>query len=364
MVLYDPWEGGHHGTYMAAFSRAMLKRWHVICVAPPASLDALHEDVECLPIAPHMRAGGGSGALAISTLLSVAERRGAGRIVHLYGDPDLRALSRLAPPRVPLSVLVLSPRSHYPAAFGNTMHVREQLGGLRQDRWIARASKRGVGTFWSLDPFAVARWHALGVDAHHLMEPALSGAPTRRDPASERDATVLLYGHLSRRKGLPILASALAAMHDPPALRLLGTVDESFRPELDATVRSIEGRGVEVQQRIGRVTEDEAQEELARAGVVALAYRRHFGMSRVLLEAAWAGSPVVASRFGLVGWHVERWGLGRAVRPGDPTDLGRSLTELLGARPSSDLLGNLFRFAYQHRETAFTERVAELVGQP
>src|SRR3954454_19597631 len=74
---------------------------------------------------------------------------------------------------------------------------------------------------------------------------------------------------------------------------------------------------------------DEYLEVLAGARVVVAPYPRHRGMSRLILEAAAVGTPVVADRYGLMGRLVKDHGLGIAVSTARPAVFRDALDQLL-----------------------------------
>jgi glycosyltransferase involved in cell wall biosynthesis len=98
---------------------------------------------------------------------------------------------------------------------------------------------------------------------------------------------------------------------------------------LEEQVGRLKGGGVRVDLRLGGLAEQELLDVLAAARCALLPYPRHFGMSRVLVEAAVAGTPVVAHDFGLVGHLAREHGLGAAVDCGDAGALGRAIAPFL-----------------------------------
>jgi hypothetical protein len=72
------------------------------------------------------------------------------------------------------------------------------------------------------------------------------------------------------------------------------------------------GARVELRPRLH--SEVEGLRALASARCALLPYHRHSGMSRVLLEACSAGTPVIADNFGLLGYLVRTHGPGIGSR--------------------------------------------------
>ena len=69
---------------------------------------------------------------------------------------------------------------------------------------------------------------------------------------------------------------------------------------------------------------------------VVLPYPRHFGMSRVLLEAASTGTPVVASAFAQLGHLVKAFGLGLAVDTSRPSAFAGAIDLVTGVPGTYD----------------------------
>ena len=123
----------------------------------------------------------------------------------------------------------------------------------------------------------------------------------------------------------------------------------------------MEDVGADVHVRAGRVGEGEALEILATARCVVVPYPRHYGMSRVLVEAAVAGTPVVAHRFGLVGYLVERHGLGLSADCTSPVEFAGALARLTGDETAPGRYADaLARFAGRYTPGRFRAAVATI----
>jgi len=123
---------------------------------------------------------------------------------------------------------------------------------------------------------------------------------------------------MAGRKGVDLLERAVT--RSPPGLRIViaGTVYTNFEEQLDQHVRAMRDSGADVHVRGRTQSESEGLAMLAGGLCAVLPYPRHYGMSRVLLEAAAVGTPVVAHEFGLIGHFVRDHGLGAAVDCRDP----------------------------------------------
>jgi glycosyltransferase involved in cell wall biosynthesis len=121
--------------------------------------------------------------------------------------------------------------------------------------------------------------------------------------------------------------------------------------------------GVEVELRLKRHTESEKLQLLAAARCVLVPYVGHFGSSRVLLEAAYAGTPIICHDRGLVGSLVRKHRLGVTVDCEDPRKLRRAILGLAGERGAKHQFADALRaFADRHSEDDFAECVLAPYG--
>jgi glycosyltransferase involved in cell wall biosynthesis len=133
---------------------------------------------------------------------------------------------------------------------------------------------------------------------------------------------------MSARKGVDRLVRAVSRLQAGTTVVLAGNGEPGFESELERYCERMSAAGASV-ERIGELDESGAQDVLASARVAVLPYRRHVGMSRVLIEAAVAGTPVVADSFGLLGHLAEDWGLGTAVDTDDALAFAAALDRTL-----------------------------------
>lgn len=172
---------------------------------------------------------------------------------------------------------------------------------------------------------------------------------------------VLVYGSLSRRKGIDELLTALSAMDVPSSIvaHLAGRQDESVAkilrtPRAEKLMR--EGRLV-----LSDHFHDMAMEygAFVSADVVWLGYvGGAFGSSGVLYQACSMGLPIVATHEGLIGRIVRTHGVGRLVDPRDSAEVAACLVEL--ASGEAFVQGhseNADRLAKEHTERKFMDAV-------
>lgn len=176
---------------------------------------------------------------------------------------------------------------------------------------------------------------------------------------------VLVYGVLSKRKGIEQLVRAVCAETDTEiTIVLAGTVDSEIEYYIthDALVASLVNRG---QLHIfgGFVDDDVEAKVFGAADVVWVAYVDGFtGSSGVLLQACASGRPVVSSHVGLVGYRTRKYEIGLCV---DPESCGEVSHALMTLRVDRQLYRscskNGLRLAELHTPVRFARAVANCI---
>jgi glycosyltransferase involved in cell wall biosynthesis len=94
-------------------------------------------------------------------------------------------------------------------------------------------------------------------------------------------------------------------------------------------------------------------------------YQDHFGMSRVLVEAATVATPVAVHANGLLAYLVRTHGLGLAVDCSDAEAFARALEGLTAADAPAARPQALRRFAERYSRAAFERALhAAVAGAP
>ena len=135
---------------------------------------------------------------------------------------------------------------------------------------------------------------------------------------------------------------------------------EAVDRECEALARS----GVTLRRRFHQHDEQDGLTALASANCAVLPYRRHTGMSRVLLEAASVGTPVIVADFGLLAHLTRSAGLGVVARTDEPASLRAALDALAIHPPSSAQSRRLADFAARYGEAAFSSAIAHALDLP
>jgi glycosyltransferase involved in cell wall biosynthesis len=371
VVLFEPGAGGHRPVYLRRFAEALAPVADVLLATSDETADAIDGAVD----AEIVRLGKGLEGFPLRqvkrwwTFLADEHRRfreiahGADHVVHLFADHLLPVLA--SGPRVPAptSLLLFYPKAHYPSLYDSPLSVSQRAAARGNElllaRWRRRADAHAV---WTLDEGAAEAWQRQGAaPAHWLTEPptaaSLDGVDLR-----PRDGCVL-YGAHAYRKGLDRLANALTLEPTTVRVTVAGYVYPSYRSDFERSIDALERAGLRVDLRTHPHSELEGLRALAEARCAVLPYRDHVGMSRVLLEAAVAGTPVVVHRSGLLGHLVERHGIGLAVDADDPSALRRAVLGLCDDRSETDrYAATLATFAARYSKSEFTSALRGPLG--
>ncbi len=157
--------------------------------------------------------------------------------------------------------------------------------------------------------------------------------PTPDDMPTLPDEPFLLYvGAISQAKGVPTLLDAYAGMVDPPPLVLIGYPGA----ETDAILRDMPPGTTYVDRQPNPVVLEAWKR--SRIGIVPSVGRE--ASPTVVLEAMAAGTPVIASRIGGIPDMIENDVDGLLVTPGDPGELRRAISRILGDDALAARLGS------------------------
>jgi glycosyltransferase involved in cell wall biosynthesis len=149
-------------------------------------------------------------------------------------------------------------------------------------------------------------------------------------PANRR--VFLFYGAGYRRKGLNLVVEAMLATAADTSVFLLCAGKQSVERNVAQGLEQLVGQGrARVIDRY--ITDEEEKGVFAASDFVLLPYRRHFGISGVLMRAIGAGLPVIISDEGLLGRLTRERGLGILFRSGDVGALQGAIDRAARASP-------------------------------
>ena len=366
VLLFDWIPDGHHQNYLELVAAALRDSAEIV-IAGPESIRgqiASHAD-EFFSLGADRPAAGGLGqpsfaevaAAEVPVFRSAIAATGASHAIHLYADDLVPYLAEAPPMCAHVSLLLFRYHLHYPFAFRNLLLPQEWLEALRTERALQRWRTRSdAGALLFFDEVA-ARFQSRRRGARAVWLPE---APVPRRPVeagsnwSERQGCVLI-GALAWRKGLHSLARAVELFPTDMRVRVAGQPAPGFESELQRHVDSMRAAGATVDVRAEWLSEASYLGLIASARCAVVAYPRHFGSSRVLLEAAAMGTPTVADSFGYVGYLVRHYGLGRSVRSADSKALRKALDGFITTRASCspELTARLRDFADRYTSTGF-----------
>ena len=371
VVLFEPCAGGHRPVYLRRFTEALAPVADVLLAISDETADAIEGTVDAelvrlgkgLPGVPRRHVKRWWAALADEHRQFREIAQGADHVVHLFADHLLPVLAWGPRVPAPTSLLLFHPKAHYPRLYGYPLSASERTAARGNELLLARWRRRpDAHAVWTLDEGAAEGWQRRGgASAHWLTEPPITALLDGAD-LHPRDGCVM-YGAHHYRKGLDRLARALTLEPTNLRITIAGYVNLAFQVDFERSVETMERAGLRVDLRTHNHSELEGLRTLAEARCAALPYREHVGMSRVLVEAAVAGTPVVVHRSGLLGHLVERHGIGLAVDADDPRALRRAVLGLCEEQAETDrYAAALATFAARHSETAFTAALRGPLG--
>lgn len=146
----------------------------------------------------------------------------------------------------------------------------------------------------------------------------------------ENQTVVLVYGTLSRRKGIKYLLDALYHMGKASnVVALLAGAQDGFTRRLLAEKHFAALTAAGAIRIVDGFLDDRRELMMFKAAdIVWLAYQGSYGLSGVLLQAGLARLPVITRKNGVIGWLVRQQGLGEIVNSTDAADIAASLRRL------------------------------------
>jgi hypothetical protein len=376
ILLFDWHAGGHHGLYVGRFAEILHTGADVVAAVPESSADRLRDaPLEILSLGADRPAVDTSRHFSSETrrtarrevrLLSGAIRdSGAQVAVHMFADGVLRWLMREEPLDARLVLCLFRPRRHYPSEFGTRLSPKGLAAAAVFEALLARWRRRpDAHAVLTLDEVAAELWaRRPGAPARWLPEPWIEPEAPVADPGWGERSGCALFGALTERKGIELLAAALERVSSPPSVVLAGAVEPGYEARLHEQVRRMEAAGAVVDLQARWHSEEEGLEVLRRARCAVMPYQDHFGMSRVLLEAATVGTPVLVHAHGLLGHLVGTHRIGRAVDCADPGALAAALEDLTAGEGPAAAPEDLHRFASRYSRAAFEQALHAAVPE-
>lgn len=247
------------------------------------------------------------------------------------------------------SGIFFRPKLHYVKFANHRSTRRERIHALREQwLWWHALRHPNLKTLFCLDPFAVEPLSRLSRNANILALPdpiewygcsTTASTPLRQDLGIEAERKILLlFGMIDRRKGIYQALEAVqqlsAAQQAQLALLLVGPLAEADKANVLAQIDAItQHSAVQIVVRDDFIRDTQIQSYFDLADLVLALYQRHVGMSAILVRAAAAGKPVLASEYGLMGELVQRHRLGMTVDSTQPNAVVAGIKTFLSPEP-------------------------------
>jgi len=292
----------------------------------------------------------------------------------MYLDTILLRLALGAKFPCQFSSIYFRPVFHYSQFQNFTPTPRERFWQLRDQVCLSRLLKNPqLHTLFCLDPFAAEQINRVNSQhkAVHLIDPVhLYSNLESEIQQLKRDFEIqphrkvfLMFGVLSKRKGMFELLDAITQLPSDICqtlcLLLIGPLELENKAELEERIQHlVQSKPVQIICRHTFIRDDSIQNYFQIADVILAPYQRHIGMSAILVRAAAAGKPVLASDFGLMGEVTRHHELGLTVDSTVPAEIAKGIIACLNVdfvhRYNSD---KMQRFA-EHNQT---DKFAKLV---
>src|SRR5215218_1493388 len=339
-VKFDPIGGMQNHT--AELTRALDRRGvvqTVLTTRPPAAphLQRLGDHARVIRLGLPVRRFRQLYAPQASVLAPILAARAD--VVHVHLSEDLAVLpvgaaaARLH--RLPLVLTVHMSLRHTLALSDLRSAILKTLGGP-----IERWGEHSADAVLAITPRLFRLLVSDGVEADrvHLIppgvNPSLFEGPFEDPFSGVGRPRVLFVGRLAPRRGVRALVAAAGLLEDEGAQVLL--VGDG--PERRVLEREVERLGVGRRLHfVGFLAHDRLPAAMSHADLLVLP-SLYEELGTVLLEAMYAGLPIVASKTGGIPEVVEDGVNGLLVPPGDPEALARAIDRLLADRSLANRL--------------------------
>ena len=239
------------------------------------------------------------------------------RVFFPYLDYCLHAIGLLGPPsgKVPWAGICMRPSFHLNRA--GVVAPPPKYAAAKQRLFYRMLSDPALISVFTIDELLSIHTHRerpdLASRLTHIPDPA--ELSNRTDRASARallridpsDFVILVYGAIDDRKGIDLLLAGIREQHFPRPVRVLAAGRHT--PAL-RSILAVEPRTTSIDAYVDADTEEAV---FRAADLVWMGYRSHYAMSGVLVLAACAGIPVIATRNGLIGWMTRHHDLGSVI---------------------------------------------------
>lgn len=327
ILIYEPWHSGHHMKYIQLLVRAFSNKGKDLVVASTA--DSFESSEYKLLVEPYEhlfrkvilddRRDRDGTFSALYRSLGILRISGKYRCEHVFipyldGFPLIGLLSKvsLSAKKKRFEGVIFSGGCSYD---GSTRSLRD-----RMRRWLMQIilSSQSFHRVLFLDTLVLESFRKKLPKANSRI--VLCPDPVETDYTINRDdfrtrfriphsAKVLgVFGMIDPRKGVVHLLRAFEASKRASNDRLF-LMGKHTQEVLECVRNSVLASQIISVDRF--VTDDEMVSGINAVDVVAATYPHHVGSASIVIRAAAAGKPVLASDFGWLGHMVEKHGLGK-----------------------------------------------------
>jgi glycosyltransferase involved in cell wall biosynthesis len=298
----------------------------------------------------------------------------------LYFDTFQSAFILRRPAPCLISGIYFRPTLHYDQFKMTQLSWKERLQ-RRREAWVLPwvLKHPALQTLFCLDPFATERLQQFPATAQRVYLPDPVPLPTvSHSHVKDLDSlgilpgrtVCLLFGSLDGRKGIHPLLEAIQLLPDALGrklcLLLVGKIDPTDKSQVDGRITTITHNSlVQIIVQDTFIPDAAIDDYFQRADVILAPYQRHVGMSAILVRAAAAQKPVIASSFGLMGELTRRYGLGLTVDSTIPHKIAQALIRCLSESPLDFCdLPSMARFSSQNSVEVFCKTIFHSLLSP
>ncbi len=280
------------------------------------------------------------------------------------------------------SGIYFRPTFHYDDFPNYAANWKDKIRQWRQKLILSRTlQNQQLKTLFCLDSFAVEHIKKISkqVKIIHLPDPVKiynnneindikSKAINQKKSlniCSDRKV-LLLFGKLNSRKGIYQTFEAIKLLPseicEKICLLLVGEVCATEKLTIETCIQEIlESFPVQIITNFKFITEEEVAVYFQMADIVLAPYQRHVGMSGILLLAAAAQKPVLASDYGLIGQLVLSYQLGVTVDSTSAQNIAIKLQEVVNISPNKLCnINSINKFAENHSATNFSKSIFDI----
>ncbi|WP_228060536.1 MULTISPECIES: glycosyltransferase [unclassified Coleofasciculus] len=305
-----------------------------------------------------------------------AKQLGSTQCLLMYFDSILLSLALRRRPPCPFSGIYFRPIFHY-SEFAEFMPSGHELILQRRDNFVLSRLLRNSNfqTLFCLDPFAAERIRKFkgNVKAIYLPDPVqiyntseTQSQKMRQTLGIDPDKKVfLMFGVLQKRKGIYQLLDAIellpSELCQQLCLLLVGPIGSE--PLIKTRITELaEALPIQIISHDQFVPDQEIQPYFQVTDVILAPYIHHIGMSAILVRAAAAQKPVLASNYGLMGQMVKQHKLGITVDSSVPSEIAKGLTQFL-VSPSTEFcdFSSMKSFAKQNSAENYAKTIFKYI---